>query len=96
MSAGSSSFRSFEDSRSHVWTLGIKSKEEWVTFCRSGIRPADIHTALWKVYSLQWDIWEDWFGTGSRSRRCGRSAIWRSYEDAKAFVHSLGIRTVRE
>ena len=87
-------FRSFEDARSFVWKLGIKSGEEWSKCCKSSGRPSDIPASPDTVYRHQgWDSWGDWFGTGyvSTSRR----KFW-PYEDAKTFVRELGIKTGRE
>ena len=90
-------FGPFEDARSHVWTLGIKTNREWQQFCRSGKRPFDIPASPDRVYKyLGWVSWGDWLGTGSLSRRRGKHEGWCSYEDGKAFVHRLGIKTVRE
>ena len=90
-------FGPFEDARSHVWTLGIKTNREWQQFCRSGKRPFDIPASPDRVYKyLGWVSWGDWLGTGSLSRRRGKHEAWCSYEDGKAFVHRLGIKTVGE
>ena len=97
MSARPLRFGPFEDARFHVWTLGIKTQREWQQFCRSGKRPSDIPASPDKVYKyLGWVSWGDWLGTGSLGRRHGKHEAWRSYEDARAFVRALGIKTKRE
>ena len=97
MSARPLRFRPFEDARSHVWALGIKTQREWQQLCRSGQRPPDVPAAPDKIYEhLGWVSWGDWLGTGARSRRRGRREPWWTYEDGKDFVHRLGIKTIRE
>jgi hypothetical protein len=87
-------FRTFEDARSYVWTLGIKSQGEWSKYCKSGGRPSDIPAAPSKVYKLQgWASWGDWLGTGYVS--LSKRNFWL-YEDARDFVRSLGIKTERQ
>jgi hypothetical protein len=87
-------FRTFEDARSYVWTLGIKSQAEWSKYCKSGGRPSDIPATPRGVYRHRgWADWGDWLGTGYVS--VSKQNFW-SYEDAKDFVWTLGIKTTRE
>jgi len=73
-------FRPFENARSHVWALRIKTQREWQQFCGSGERPSDVPASPDKVYKhLGWVSWGDWLGTGSLSRR---PETWWSYEDS--------------
>ena len=87
-------YRPFEDARSYVWALGIKSQTEWSRYCKFGGCPSDIPATPHGVYKHQgWIGWGDWLGTGYVSTR--KRNFWL-YEDAKAFVRELGIKTKRE
>jgi len=84
-------YRPFEEAHEYVHSLGLGSTEEWNEYARSGERPDDIPTFPRGVYADQgWIDMADWLGTGQRRGR------WRSFEEARAYVRSLGIRNHRE
>ncbi len=81
-------WRPFEEARALARSLGLKSKPAWIAWAQSGARPADIPATPPYAYAGKgWVSWGDWFGT--RNRRGG----WRSFEEARALVRSLGLRT---
>jgi superfamily II DNA or RNA helicase len=85
-------WRSFEEARGYVRTLGLKNAVEWFTYCRSGKRPSDIPTTPHSVYAdAGWAGWGDWLGSGKR-----RPGDWRSFEAARAFVRTLELRGARD
>jgi hypothetical protein len=87
-------YRSFEDARAFVRGLSLKSYEEWVDYCRSGKKPADIPSNVSRVYAKAgWAGFGDWLGTGTVATRLRQ---YRSFEDARAFVHGLGLKSVDE
>ena len=88
---GGGHWRAFEDARKFVRSLGIKSKEGWDEFVRSGDRPDDIPRSPHAVYRYQWRGYGDWLGTGRL-----RGAAWRPFGDVKKFARSLGIKTSGE
>jgi hypothetical protein len=45
-----SKFRSFEDAKKFVQSLGLKNWQEWVDYCNSGEKPHDIPSAPHSVY----------------------------------------------
>jgi len=76
-------WRSFAEARAFARSLGLKSKDEWGTYCKSGKRPDDIPNDPFKVYSADWVRWSDWLGT--KFRKDG----WRRFKEARAFVRKL-------
>jgi superfamily II DNA or RNA helicase len=76
----------FEEARAFARELELSSRIEWLAYCRSEKKPADIPTAPWQVYS-GWVSWFDWLGTEPQRPEGG----WRPFEEARAFVHKLGI-----
>jgi hypothetical protein len=47
-------WRSFEEAREFVRTLGLKGQEEWKLYYRSGQKPHDIPSTPWMVYGNIW------------------------------------------
>ena len=91
---GRANWREFEESRSFVRTLGLKSSFEWRDYCKSGKKPADIPVNPRSVYAKSgWTGFGDWLGTGT-------IALWqrqyRPFEEARAFARSLGLKSGTE
>jgi len=92
-------FRAFGQARQFVHRLKLKDINEWRLYCLGkipgkGKRPDDIPTNPEKVYYYTgWLSCGDWLGTGSvhygKIRRM-------SYEAARDFVRSIGIKTCTE
>ncbi|MDO9279105.1 MAG: hypothetical protein Q7U05_11165 [Polaromonas sp.] len=75
-------------------THGITSSEQWVAACQAGRIPADIPRRPDRVYAeIGWKSWGDWLVT-SRLRR--RNQPWRSFAEARAFVHALSLGSWEE
>jgi len=83
------SYRSFEEARKFVRTLGLTSEKEWKKYCRSGKKPRDIPNAPAGVYKSKWKGMGDWLGTGfvALSRR-----KYRPFQEARQFARSLGLK----
>ncbi|XRB03747.1 methyltransferase domain-containing protein [Pycnococcus provasolii] len=78
-------FRTFEDARTYVRTLGLKSRDAWREWTSSGARPHDIPSNPHKMYaSSGWTSYGDF---------CGYSAGFRSFEDARTYVRTLGLKS---
>ncbi|XRB05242.1 methyltransferase domain-containing protein [Pycnococcus provasolii] len=91
-------FRSFEDARTYVRTLGLKSEDEWRKWKASGARPHDIPSTPAKTYkSSGWLSIGDFLGydKGKRAQRATASTF-RSFEDARTYVRTLGLKSVKE
>ncbi|XRB13430.1 hypothetical protein RI054_06g32680 [Pseudoscourfieldia marina] len=86
-------FRSFEDARAYVHTLGLKGTEEWDAWSASGARPYDIPSHPDTYYaSSGWMSYGDFLGYA-----VGKVAgSYRSFEDARAYVHTLGLMSSTE
>ena len=88
------SWRPFEEAGNFVRGLGLKNQAEWFEYCRGklpekGTKPPDIPTNPHTIYN-EWKSYGDWLGTG---RRRGR---WRPFEEAREFVHGLGLKKQAE
>jgi hypothetical protein len=87
-------YRSFNDARTFVRTLGLKSRSEWSDYCKSGKKPADIPVAVERVYAKEgWAGMGDWLGTGTIASKLRQ---YRPFNEARAFVHSLGLKSNAE
>jgi hypothetical protein len=92
-------FRPFEEARALVHLLELKSSDEWRKFCRGqmpekGMRPADIPTTPNETYAKKgWNGMGDWLGTGTIAPR---NIVFRPFEEARAFVHSLKLKSRKE
>ena len=84
-------WRSADEARTFVRSLGLKNVRDWEAYCSSGKKPADIPANLPRVYAKDgWTNWPDWLGIGYP--RSG----WRSFDEARAFVRSLGLKSHEE
>jgi len=83
---GQSRYRSYEEARAFVRSLGLAGQIAWKTWSKTSDRPPDIPVAAPVVYRDKgWVNWSDWLGT--RHRRGG----WRSFEEARAFARTQGL-----
>lgn len=87
-------FRSFVEARNFVRAIGLRRKEEWQAYCRSGNKPPDIPSNPQEQYKEEgWRNLGDWLGTGSIATK---DRQFRQFEEARSFVRSLGLRSQRE
>ena len=90
----SSKKRSFTEARDYVRRLGLKSQKEWHEWCKSGQRPSDIRSHPEEVYKGKgWLSWGDFLGF---DEGYDAGAEWRSFEDARDFVRSLKLKSVKQ
>jgi superfamily II DNA or RNA helicase len=93
-------WRSFDEARAFVRGLGLQSRAEWSTYCRSDALPSDIPATPWQAYAAQgWVDLGDWLGTGRLSHRPQRKSQreqWRPFPEARAFVRKLGLKSKAE
>jgi hypothetical protein len=65
-------FRPFEEARTFVRSLGLKSFYEWEAWRKSPNRPTDVPAAPHRKYKdAGWAGWRDWLGTG-KSGKAGK------------------------
>ncbi|XRB11443.1 hypothetical protein RI054_02g12760 [Pseudoscourfieldia marina] len=86
-------FRSFEDARAYVHTLGLKSQKEWNAWRKSGARPHDIPAGPQTMYaSSGWTSYPDFLGYAEGKV----TGSFRSFEGARTYVRTLGLKSVKE
>ncbi|XRB03113.1 histone-lysine N-methyltransferase [Pycnococcus provasolii] len=87
------SFRTFEEARAYVRTLGLKSEKEWKAWSKSGARPHDIPGSPDQTYaSTGWTSYPDFLGYAD-----GKVAgSFRTFEEARSYVRTLGLKSKRE
>ncbi len=87
-------WRTFKKAREYVRRLGLKSVNEWFTYCKSGKKPLDIPTAAHNVYADKgWVGMGDWLGTGTIAPQLRK---YRSFEKARAFARHLSLKSQSE
>jgi hypothetical protein len=87
-------YRSYEEARAFVHTLGLKSLKEWGEYSKSGKRPSDIPSNPRDVYKNSgWVDNYDWLGTVKNHLE---RSEYRSYEYAKKFIHPMKFKNVEE
>lgn len=87
-------YRSFKEARDFARALGLTSSEKWVKYCRGDYKelppkPDDIPTNVARKYEKEWVSYKDFLW--SNIHRKGYSKF-KSYEEAKVFIHKLGLR----
>jgi len=86
-------YRTFTDARKFVRTLKLRNKSEWEKYCKSGNKPNDIPVGAWNTYKKEWRSMGDWLGTGTIATQ---DRVYRSFGEAKKFIHSLGLKSLNE
>jgi hypothetical protein len=88
-------WRPFDEAREFARALGPRTREQWIEWAKSSSeRPQDIPFNPEVSYKDQWTNWGDFLGTGRTSTRYIKG--WLPFEDAREFVHSLGLRSTME
>lgn len=92
-------YRPFRAARAFVRKLRLKNQTEWRAYYLGQMplivrKPVDIPAAPNKVYAGKgWKGIGDWLGTGAISARL---RVYRPYARARAFVHSLKLKSSAE
>jgi superfamily II DNA or RNA helicase len=86
-------FRSFNQARKFVRSQELKDEGEWNKLRMSNKKPTDIPSSPSRVYKKEWASMGDWLGTGYVATQ---KRQFCPFEDAKNFVHSLGIKSTDE
>jgi exonuclease I len=91
---------SYEDAVIFVRKLGLNSYTEWKIYCKNEItalpiRPDNIPIAPNELYKNNgWTNWNDFLSDSNDLRR--RVIKHLSFEDAKKFIHTLGLKNTQE
>jgi hypothetical protein len=83
----------FEQARAFVHTLQLKNRKEWRAYCKAGTRPTTIPANPARTYDHEFQGFGDWLGTGAIATI---HRTYRTYEQARAFVHTLGLKSQQE
>jgi len=86
-------FKSFSDVKKYVQSLGIKSQTGWTKFKRENSFPKEIPRRPDHMYKKEWKGWGDFLGTGTKAPG---TIKWKSFEDARQYVHGLKLKTSKE
>ena len=86
-------YKTFEEARKFVRSLGLKTQDAWYEYVKSESLPTDIPNVPRVVYKKEWKSMGDWIGTDFIAYR---DRIFWSYEKAKAFVIKQGIASSNE
>lgn len=86
-------YRSFEKAKEFVHALGLRSRNEWATYCKSGKKPQDIPYQARQTYKEDWKGWGDWLGTGTVANF---KRQFLPFEEARDFVRRLNFKNQEE
>jgi hypothetical protein len=87
-------YRPFKEARAFVRALGLRSQSEWLDYTKSGKKPHDIPATPERTYAeAGWAGMGDWLGTGTVANQLRQ---FRPFKEARAFVRSLGLKSVAE
>lgn len=87
-------FMPFTEARTYMRKLGLKNREEYWTWQRSGKRPKTIPATPEKIYKhTGWKDLGDWLGTGNTGQQKKKRM---SYDHAKKYIQAFGIKTQHE
>ena len=85
-------FLPYQKARQYVHKLGLKDTTMWKKFCKSGKLPKNIPKDPNKSYANKgWTHMRDWLGTSTYPMRHRK---YRTFEDARRFIHRLKLRKV--
>ena len=83
-------WRSFQEARKFAHTLALENNQAWRAWSKTNERPLDIPAYPNEVYENEWTNWGDFLGTGAVSVL---NRIYRSFEEAKGYVHSQKLKS---
>ena len=83
------SYRPFVDAREFAISLGLKNAKEWREYCKSGNKPYDIPSAIWKIYKNEFKGFGDFLGTETVA---AQNKVYRPFKEARAFAQSLNLK----
>ncbi|MDE0151731.1 MAG: hypothetical protein OXK80_04455 [Bdellovibrionales bacterium] len=93
VSARKKEWMSFEEAKTYIQNLGIKTRRQFKAWTKSEQRPENFPSAPWKVYKDKWISLSDFLGTENISTR---KMEWMSYEEARTFIQAQGIKTKKQ
>lgn len=82
-------YLTYSDARKFVHSLRLQTQSEWIKYCKSGMKPADIPSTPSRTYKNEWKGMGDWLGT-NKDRK------YKTFEEARAAVHILKLSNKNE
>ena len=76
----------FEEARAVVRRLGLRSQHDYMEWCKTADRPANIPSNPYKVYAEAWTDWSDWLGLSGADG-------YRPFEAARHYAIALGLKS---
>ena len=86
-------FRSFESAREFAQKLGLKNRDEWQAYCKSGNNPDDIPASAGSIYKKDFKGWGDFLGSGNVKPG---DRQYCSFEEARNYVRKLKLKGTKE
>jgi hypothetical protein len=87
-------YKTFEECKKFAHKLKLKNQKEWFDFCKSGNKPVNIPVNPSGTYKNKgWISWGDFLGNG---KIANQNRIYRSFNDAREFVHTLKLKSMDE
>jgi hypothetical protein len=86
-------WRPYEEAKKYALSLNLSGKEKWVNYTKKNKIPLDIPKSPRAVYKKLFKSWGDFLGTGYIANRVRK---YKNFEDAKNYVHRLGIKSQAE
>jgi len=84
-------YHAFFRARKFVHKLGLKDRDDWKEYCKSGKKPDKIPATPERVYKNKgWKGMANWLDPNYVRKR---SHIHRPFEEAREFVHSLNLKS---
>jgi hypothetical protein len=86
-------YRSFAEAREFAIMLNFKNRNEWQKYCKSNTLPTNSSSRPDYVYKKEWKGWGYFLGTGNIQLQ---QIQYRSFDDARKFIHTLNLKTSSE
>jgi superfamily II DNA or RNA helicase len=88
----------FEEARKFAHSLGLKGQVQWREYCSNRLpgfspKPDNVASTPEITYRQHWKGYGDWLGTGNKA---SRRNPYRPFEEARAYVHTLGLKSITE
>ncbi len=86
-------FLPFEEAKTFIQKLGLKSHKEWIDYCNSGNKPDNIPSSPERVYKNNgWQCLADFIGTlGTGNHLWSKNALISYLEQTKNFIHVCSV-----
>ena len=86
------SWRSYAATKALARKEGLRSQQDWQTWCAAGKRPIDVPANPRRTYGSEWKGWQQFLGTPPT----GGPTRWRPYRRARALARKQGLRSARD